>query len=94
MCTWRYEFIAKKSGVLVFWEIRKIESLIKLGPNKVNERVEYDHLQGSSTRDSSGIEERLSKEGTVPTYNSCTICVGSPGIMNSHTPDCLPGAMA
>ena len=27
---------------------------------------------------------------TVPTFNSCTKCVGIPGIMNDRTPDCHP----
>ena len=26
--------------------------------------------------------------GTVPTFNSCTKCVGSPGMIHDRTPDC------
>ena len=29
-------------------------------------------------------------EGTVPTFNSCTKCAGSPGIIHDRTPDCNP----
>ena len=31
---------------------------------------------------------------TVPTFNFCTICVGSPDIIHDHTPDCNPVFMA
>ena len=27
-------------------------------------------------------------DSTVPTFNSCTNCLGSPGIIHDHTPDC------
>ena len=35
------------------------------------------------------IHVRLPK-GTVPTFNSCTKCVGSAGKIHDHTPDCQP----
>ena len=28
--------------------------------------------------------------GTVPTSNSCTKCMGSPGMIHDRTPDCHP----
>ena len=31
--------------------------------------------------------------GTVPTLNSCTKCVGSPGIIHDRTTDCQPSFM-
>ena len=31
---------------------------------------------------------------TVPTFNSCTKCVGSPGMINDRTSDCHPGSLA
>ena len=31
---------------------------------------------------------------TVPTFNSCTKCVGIPGIKNDSMPDCYPVALA
>ena len=69
-CTWRYEFNAKKSGVLVYGEsrtehIRNARNrAFRLGPAKVNERENYDHVGIRaiiSDDDISGIEERLSK---------------------------------
>ena len=69
-CTWRYELNAKKSGVLVYGETRRehdrnsIDRIFKLGPNKVKERSNYDHVGIRNTifdDDVSGIEERISK---------------------------------
>ena len=69
-CTWRYEYNARKCGVLVFGESRienKRRSQTReflLGPDKVDEKINYDHV-GIRARifddDVSGIEERLSK---------------------------------
>ena len=28
--------------------------------------------------------------GTAPTFNSCTKCMGNPGIIQDRTPDCHP----
>ena len=69
-CTWRYDFNARKSGVLVFGEDRRNHDknasirIFKLGPAKVKEVTEYDHVgvktsifPGSTT----GIEERVGK---------------------------------
>ena len=69
-CTWRYDLNAKKSGVLVYGESIKehecnsVDRIFKLGPNRVNERVNYDHVGIRNTifnSDISGIEERISK---------------------------------
>ena len=69
-CTWRYEFNAKKSGVLVYGEDRNEHKhnvqhrAFRLGPAKVSERESYDHVGIRaiiSDDDVSGIEERLSK---------------------------------
>ena len=69
-CTLRYEFNAKKSGVLVYGEDRKEHKhnvqhrAFRLGPAKVSERENYDHVGIRaiiSDDDVSGIEERLSK---------------------------------
>ena len=32
--------------------------------------------------------------GTVPTFNSCTKCVGSRGLIHDRTPNCQPGSWA
>ena len=69
-CVWRYEFNAKKSGVLVYGESPKehernsCNRLFKLGPNKVRERTFYDHVGIRNcifANDVSGIEERIVK---------------------------------
>ena len=69
-CTWRYELNAKKSGVLVYGESLKehkrnsVDRVFKLGPSRVNERVNYDHVGVRNSifeNDISGIEERISK---------------------------------
>ena len=69
-CAWRYEFNAKKSGVLVYGEsvreheCNSVDRCFKLGPDKVKERVNYDHVGIRNTifyDDNSGIEERFSK---------------------------------
>ena len=69
-CAWRYEFNAKKSGVLVYGESPKDHDrnslcrLFKLGPNKVKERTFYDHVgirNSIYASDVSGIEDRISK---------------------------------
>ena len=69
-CTWRYDFNARKSGVLVFGENerrRKVNAkyrMFKLGPAKVKEVAEYDHVgvKTSVHSDSiSGLEERVGK---------------------------------
>ena len=69
-CTWRYDLNARKSGVLVFGEDRRNHDrnasnrIFKLGPAKVKEVTEYDHVDvktsifpGSTT----GVEERVGK---------------------------------
>ena len=69
-CVWRYEFNAKKSGVLVYGESPKehernsCNRLFKLVPNKVRERTFYDHVAIRNciyANDVSGIEERIVK---------------------------------
>ena len=69
-CTWRYELNAKKSGVLVYGESLKehernsVDRVFKLGPSRVNERVNYDHVGVRNSifeNDISGIKERISK---------------------------------
>ena len=48
--TWCYSFNAKKSPVLVFGESKKESQIgsanrvLKLGPEKVSERLYYDHV--------------------------------------------------
>ena len=78
-CTWRYEFNARKSGVLVFdedtvnnrskYQMREF----KLGNLKVKERLNYDHV-GIWTSvlldDVSGVAERVAKART--TFNAAT----------------------
>ena len=68
--TWRYDFNARKSGVLVFGETNK-EHLqnsknrsFRLGPDMVKEKTNYDHVGlnvSIFTGDEYGIVERLSK---------------------------------
>ena len=69
-CIWRYELNAKKSGVLVYGEspkehdLNSLNRLFKLGPNKVKERQNYDHVgirNSIFSDDNSGIEERIVK---------------------------------
>ena len=69
-CTWRYDFNARKSGVLVFGEderrrrINAENRIFKLGPAKVKEVMEYDHVgvKTSTQNDScTGLEERIGK---------------------------------
>ena len=78
-CTWRYELNAKNSGVLVYGESVKEhernskDRTFKLGPNRVNERVNYDHVGIRNSifeSDISGIEERISKGRRA--FNSIT----------------------
>ena len=69
-CTWRYDFNARKSGVLVFGENRRthernaVNRCFMLGPAKVREVTEYDHV-GVKTSifpgNPTGIEERVGK---------------------------------
>ena len=68
--TWRFDFSAKKSGVLVFGENKrehqagKNERFIMLGNERVEERENYDHVGFRACifeDDLSGIEERSSK---------------------------------
>ena len=48
--TWRYNFNAKKSGILVYGEDRAENNQnvslrsFRLGPDKVSERTHYDHV--------------------------------------------------
>ena len=68
--TWRYDFNAKKSGILVYGE-KSVEnnqnSLLRnfrLGNNKVLERIHYDHVGIRACifeDDTSGLEEQISK---------------------------------
>ena len=69
-CTWRYDFNARKSGVLVYGENLRTHQRnsamrnFKLGPDKVREMVEYDHvgIKTSIFSDNcSGIDERIGK---------------------------------
>ena len=68
--TWRYDFNAKKSGILVYGEERaeSIQNVslrsFRLGPDKVSERTHYDHVgirESIFEDDVSGLEERVSK---------------------------------
>ena len=76
-CTWRYEFNARKSGVLVFGDgnNRGKDQMreFQLGDAKVKECLKYDHV-GVKTSvfvdDVSGVEERVSKART--TFNAAT----------------------
>ena len=73
-CTWRYEFNARKSGVLVFgvdcpFNLDKVPMReFCLGEARVKERLNYDHV-GIRTlvdeADVSGIKETLSKARTT-----------------------------
>ena len=69
-CTWRYDFNARKSGVLVFGENRRTHErnasnrTFKLGPARVKEVTEYDHVGVKTSifhECSTGIEERVGK---------------------------------
>ena len=69
-CTWRYDFNARKSGVLVVGENPRThlrnaaERRFNLGPANVREVAEYDHvgIKTSIFSDNcSGIDERISK---------------------------------
>ena len=73
-CTWRYEFNAKKSAVLVLgetrreWETNSKHRVFNLGGRKVLEKESYEHLGTVSTihaEDSSRVGERLSKARKV-----------------------------
>ena len=68
--TWRYDFNAKKSGVLVFGESKfenrrnRLERSFKLGAESVPEKVDYEHVGVKLSifdNDATGVEERLSK---------------------------------
>ena len=68
--TWRYDFNARKSSVLVFGETNKehvVNSKVRsfrLGPEKVLEKTNYDHVGVNVSifaGDDHGISERLSK---------------------------------
>ena len=68
--TWRYNFNAKKSGILVYGEERSEnlrnanQRVFKLGCDKVAERDCYDHVGIRATihdYDTTGLEERISK---------------------------------
>ena len=68
--TWRYDFNARKSGVLVFGETSKEHTentknrTFRLGQEKVRERTNYDHVGVNVSilsGDDTGIRERLSK---------------------------------
>ena len=76
-CVWRYEFNAKKSGILVYGESKKEHALnspfrqFQLGENRVNERKFYDHVGIRNSifdNDNSGIVERITKSRRV--FNS------------------------
>ena len=78
-CTWRYEFNAKKSVVLVNGKntseqrSNKQARVFHLGAAKVEERQRYDHVSigaAISEDDVSGIKERLSK--ACKTLNAVT----------------------
>ena len=69
-CTWRYQFNAKKSGVMVFGETKRTNSFnsnlrrFKLGSKRVKERTTYDHVGVACClyeEDMTGIENRLAK---------------------------------
>ena len=68
--TWRYDFNARKSGVLVFGETNIEHSAnsknrsFRLGHERVKERTNYDHVGVNVSifsGDECGIRERLSK---------------------------------
>ena len=69
-CTWRYEFNARKSGVLMYSRERTHNRWngppreFRLGEAIVSERLNYDHVgirTSVSLTDISGVEERISK---------------------------------
>ena len=68
-CKWRFQFNAKKSAILVYgeenWE-RKIGNknrFYKLGKDKVQEKLEYDHvgIKACVLEENSRVEEKLAK---------------------------------
>ena len=68
--TWRYDFNAKKSGILVYGEDtpennrNSLFRSFRLGNDVISERSFYDHVgirASISEEDTSGLEERLSK---------------------------------
>ena len=77
--TWRYYFNAKKSGVLVFGESRREHGsnskhrLFTLGPERVRERVTYEHVGinvSIFSDDTSDVTARLAKARR--TFNALT----------------------
>ena len=68
--TWRYDFNAKKSGILVYGEDipescrNVLLRTFRLGSDKISERLHYDHVRVRASifdDDVSGLEERISK---------------------------------
>ena len=68
--TWRYQYNAKKSGIMVFGETRAANKHntevqhFSLGRDRVRERLSYDHVGvtlGLYEDDVSGVEGRLAK---------------------------------
>ena len=67
---WRYNFNAKKSGILVYGESKVINKqnavrrVFNLGTDRVCERINHDHVGVRACLfddDTTGLEERLSK---------------------------------
>ena len=77
--TWRYDFNAIKSGILVFGETQREHEInskdrnFLLGPESVRERTAYEHVGinvSISPHDTSGITGRLTKARR--TFNALT----------------------
>ena len=69
-CKWRFKFNAKKSAILVYGETRRenLEArkfrMFKLGGERVNERLEYDHVGVKACTladDNERVSEKISK---------------------------------
>ena len=69
-CKWRFNFNAKKSAILVYGETKRENCearkfrMFKLGDEKVNERLEYDHggiKACTLTNDNGRVSEKISK---------------------------------
>ena len=69
-CTWRYDYNAKKSGIMVFGETPRTNKHnaemrnFRLGGDRVKERLTYDHVGVTACLyddDASGIVGRIAK---------------------------------
>ena len=68
-CKWRFNFNAKKSAILVYGETKRENCearkfrMFKMGSEKVNERLEYDHVgvKACTLNDNERVAEKISK---------------------------------